>query len=165
MKYYLGLGSNLGDSKAILRRGLELIEEKKIGKVIARSHLYLTEPVGGPDQPEFVNAAAAVESALEPEAMLKALLLLESELGRTRRAEEKNFPRTLDLDILLVDDKIIRGPEITVPHPRMRERRFALEPLAEIAGEAVDPELKQSCSQILKGLQDRSWVKKLDEEL
>ena len=165
MKYYLGLGSNLGDSQAHLRRALERIEQKKLGKVLARSSLYLTEPKGGPEQPEFVNAAAVVESALEPEAMLKALLSIESELGRSRRRGERNFPRPIDLDILLVDDKIIRGPEITVPHPRMRERRFALAPLAEIAGAAVDPELKKTISEILAGLQDRSRVKKLDEKL
>ena len=165
MKYYLGLGSNLGDSKALLRRSLELIEEKKIGSVRARSSLYRTEPTGGPEQPWFLNAAALVESELAPEQMLKALLEIERELGRTRQEGGRNFPRTIDLDILLIDDKIIRGPGITVPHPRMRERGFVLLPLAEIAGDLVDPEFKQSYSQILKGLDDPSRVEKLDDKL
>jgi len=165
MKYYIGLGSNLGDSRSFLRRSLELIEERGIGKVKKRSHLYITEPVSGPEQPWFLNAVAMVESELEPKKMMKALLEIESELGRERNPAQKNLPRTIDLDILLVDDMIIKGPEIFVPHPRMRERKFVLLPLKEIAGDLADPELKKSFKEILKGLKDKAQVKKLDEKL
>ncbi len=165
MRYYLGLGSNLGDSKLYLRRALELLEQKNIGKVGARSHLYLTAPIGGPDQPWFLNGAAVVESGLKPEAMLEALLGIELELGRTRRLGEKNFPRTIDLDILLADEMVLKKPELQIPHPRMRERRFALMPLSEIAGEIKDPEQGITVRGILEGLKDDGRVKKLDEIL
>jgi len=165
MKYYLGLGSNLGDSKSCLRRALELIEQKNVGKVKARSHLYLTEPIGGPEQPWFLNAAAMVESELKPEEMMRELIGIEAALGRERKPEQRNFPRTIDLDILLVDDMIIKGPEIFIPHPRMRERKFVLLPLAEIAGDLMDPEQKKSLRGVLEGLKDNAQARKLEENL
>jgi len=165
MIYFLGLGSNLGDCKANLRRALKLIEEKKLGEVKARSHLYLTEPVGGHEQPWYLNAVAEIESKLKPEQMMSSLLSIEAEMGRKRNPSQKNFPRTIDLDILLAGDKIIQTEKLTVPHPRMALRRFALAPLVEVAGDIIHPLLKKSLREILAGLEDSSQVKKLDEIL
>lgn len=128
---YVGLGSNLGDREAALRSALELLGED----VVAVSTLRETEPVGYLDQPAFLNAAAALETALEPHALLERLLAVERELGRTRDGPRFG-PRTIDLDLLLYEDRVIDEPGLVVPHPRMAERRFVLEPLAEL-----DPDL------------------------
>jgi 2-amino-4-hydroxy-6-hydroxymethyldihydropteridine diphosphokinase len=128
---YVGLGSNLGDRDAALRAALELLG----GDVVAVSSFRETEPVGYLDQPAFLNAAAALETELEPCALLERLLAVERELGRTRDGPRFG-PRTIDLDLLLYEDRVIDEPGLVVPHPRMAERRFVLEPLAEL-----DPEL------------------------
>lgn len=163
MKYYLGLGANLGDCKANLRKALEMIEARGLGKVTAKSSLYLTEPVGGPDQPWYVNAAAIVESGLAPEEMLSGLKRIEAALGRERKQDQRNLPRPADLNILMADDIIEKGPELVLPHPRMGERRFVLEPLAEIAPGILHPTQKKTILAMLKGLSDRSQVKKLED--
>jgi 2-amino-4-hydroxy-6-hydroxymethyldihydropteridine diphosphokinase len=128
---YVGLGSNLGDRDAALRAALELLG----GDVVAVSSFRETEPVGYLDQPAFLNAAAALETEREPRALLERLLAVERELGRTRDGPRFG-PRTIDLDLLLYEDRVIDEPGLVVPHPRMAERRFVLEPLAEL-----DPEL------------------------
>jgi len=165
MKYYLGLGGNIGDTKKIFRKALELIEQKGLGRVVLKSSLYETEPKGGPEQRWYWNAAVAVESGLSPEKMMSGLTGVEEALGRKRNRSTSNAPRTIDLDILLADAIIVNAPELTIPHPRMAGRNFALEPLAEIAPEAVHPVSKKRVCDLLLESGDRSQVKKTGERL
>jgi 2-amino-4-hydroxy-6-hydroxymethyldihydropteridine diphosphokinase len=132
---YVGLGSNLGHCEATVRRALELLGERVV--VAAVSSLRETDPVGLVDQPRFVNAAARVETELSPRELLDVLLGVELELGRERR--ERWGPRTIDLDLLLYGDSAVDERGLTVPHPRLHERRFALEPLAELDPALVVP--------------------------
>jgi 2-amino-4-hydroxy-6-hydroxymethyldihydropteridine diphosphokinase len=129
---YLGLGSNQGDRAALLAEALSLLDATAGIRLVALSSLYATAPVGPQDQPEFLNLAAEVSTSLSPEELLAACLGIEAALGRVRG--ERWGPRTMDLDILLYGDRRIAGPGLEVPHPRMRERAFVLQPLAEIAG-------------------------------
>jgi 2-amino-4-hydroxy-6-hydroxymethyldihydropteridine diphosphokinase len=134
---YIGLGSNLGDRDENLRRALERLSE--LGPVRSSS-FHETDPVGVTDQPKFLNAAAELSTDLSAGDLLKALLAIERELGRDRSREERWGPRTLDLDLLLYDDLVIDEPGLTVPHPRLAERRFVLEPLQELAPGLVLPD-------------------------
>jgi len=133
---YVGLGSNLGDREATLRAALELLGDD----VVAVSSFRETDPVGYLDQPRFLNAAAALETGLEPRPLLERLLEVERGLGRTRDGPRFG-PRTIDLDLLLYADRVIAEPGLVVPHPRLAERRFALEPLAELDPDLVVPGL------------------------
>jgi 2-amino-4-hydroxy-6-hydroxymethyldihydropteridine diphosphokinase len=130
---YVGLGSNLGDREANLRRALELLEE--LGPVRISS-IRETDPVGITDQPKFLNAVAEVETDLLARELLERLLAIERALGRDRAEEVRWGPRTMDLDLLLYGAETIDEPGLTVPHPRLARRRFVLEPLHEL-----DPEL------------------------
>lgn len=118
-------------------RALDELDQVPDTRVVARSSLYRTAPVGYADQPAFVNAVAQVDTALQPKALLRALLDLEQLHGRRRSVP--NAPRTLDLDLLLYGDSVIADAELTLPHPRMHERAFVLAPLAEIAADEVVP--------------------------
>jgi 2-amino-4-hydroxy-6-hydroxymethyldihydropteridine diphosphokinase len=133
----VALGSNLEDPEAQVRRGFDAIAALPETKLLARSSLYRTAPVGYADQPDFVNACALVETQLAPRALLDALLTLEKRAGRVR--EIPNGPRTLDLDIVLYGDQVIDEPGLKVPHPRAHERAFVLEPLVEVWPDAVIP--------------------------
>ena len=135
---YIGLGANLGDREAALRRALELLAEEPGIEVTAVSRFRDTAPVGLVDQPRFLNAAARVETALGPRELLERLLAVERALGRTRTGPCFG-PRTIDLDLLLYDDSRHAEPGLTVPHPRLHERKFALEPLAELDPSLVIP--------------------------
>ena len=140
MRAYVGIGSNLGDREETVRRALELLGEADGVEVVAVSTLRETEPWGPVAQPPFLNGAAALETRLGPEALLATLLSVEQTLGRRRDgAAERWGPRTLDLDLLLYGDRTLDLPGLTVPHPRLHERRFALEPLAELAPDADVP--------------------------
>lgn len=132
---HLGLGTNLGDRAANLRAALAALGE--LGHVTARSSLWETAPLYVTDQPAFLNMAAGMESALSPLELLRGLKRLEGELGRV--ASIRFGPRLIDLDILLFEGVVMDLPELTLPHPRLGERRFALAPLAEIAGPLVHP--------------------------
>lgn len=148
---YISLGSNLGDRESTLRHALTLLRDRT-GHVVAISSFYDTEPVGFTEQPKFINAVAQLETTLLPEKLMETLLAIERELGRDRSATVPKGPRTIDLDLLLYDDRIIDFPALTVPHPAMHERRFVLEPLAEIAPNAVHPVLKRTARELLAGL-------------
>ena len=128
---YVGVGANLGDREATIRRAVELLAERVGIEVLAVSALRETDPVGLEDQPRFVNGAAVLETTLSPRALLETLLEVERVLGRTRDGPRFG-PRAIDLDLLLYDDETVDEPGLTVPHPRLHERRFALEPLAEL---------------------------------
>jgi 2-amino-4-hydroxy-6-hydroxymethyldihydropteridine diphosphokinase len=132
---YVGLGANLGPRAETLRRAVELLAETEGVSVVAVSELRETEPVGVVDQPPFLNGAVAVETELSPRVLLERLLEIERSLGRVR--EERWGPRVVDLDLLAYDGLVVDEPGLRVPHPRLHERRFALEPLSEL-----EPELE-----------------------
>ena len=129
---YVGLGANLGDRDASIRRAAELLGARRVSTVRE------TEPWGYADQPRFLNAVAELETDEEPRALLDRLLEVERALGRTREGPRYG-PRTIDLDLLLYGDLELDEPGLTVPHPRLHERLFVLEPLAELAPELVVP--------------------------
>lgn len=133
---YIGLGANLGDRERTLRLAVDRLGQREAVEVVAVSELRETEPVGVVDQPRFLNGAVAVDTALTPRALLDVLLEVERGLGRVRDGERWG-PRTVDLDLLLYGDLSVEEPGLSVPHPHLHERRFALEPLAEL-----DPELE-----------------------
>ena len=134
---YIGLGANLGDREAMLRRAVALLGARPGVEVAAVSSLRETEPVGVVDQPPFLNGAVAVDTSLAARELLGELLAVEQALGRVRR--ERWGPRTVDLDLLLYGEDIVDEPGLTVPHPRLHERAFALEPLAELDPALVVP--------------------------
>ena len=134
---YIALGANLGDPAATVEAAFAALAHLPASQLLARSRLYRTAPVGITEQPEFVNAAAALETSLAPEALLDALLNIEQDFGRVRAL--RNGPRTLDLDILLYDDLIIDTPRLTLPHPRLHLRAFVLYPLADLAADLSIP--------------------------
>src|SRR5512146_1662517 len=132
MRAYVGVGANLGDREATIREAVRLLGDD----VVAVSRLRETEPWGYADQPPFLNGAILLETGLEPRALLDRLLAVERELGRSRDGPRYG-PRTIDLDLLLYGDSVVDEPGLTVPHPRLHERAFALEPLLDL-----DPELE-----------------------
>ena len=133
---FIALGSNLNDPAMQLEHAFQDIGRLP-GRLLARSSLYCSAPVGFQDQPDFINAVALVETALEPHALLEALLDIEHRYGRVR--DLRNGPRVLDLDVLLYDALVCHEHGLTLPHPRMHERAFVLEPLLEIAPDCVIP--------------------------
>ncbi len=151
---YIGLGANLpgpaGAPEATLAAAAARLAQ--LGRMIARSSLYSTAPVGYAEQPRFLNAVAALETDLAPRELLRVLLALERELGRDRSAGLRNGPRTLDLDILLFGDLVLGEHNLEVPHPRLAERAFVLAPLHEIAPELRDPRSGATVSQLMENL-------------
>ena len=135
---YVGLGSNLGEREATIRRALELLHAPPAARVERVATLRETDPVGVVDQPRFVNTAARVVTTLEPHGLLEHLLAVERRLGRTRTGARWG-PRTLDLDLLLYGELVLEEPGLTIPHPRLHERRFVLEPLQELDPGLVVP--------------------------
>jgi 2-amino-4-hydroxy-6-hydroxymethyldihydropteridine diphosphokinase len=135
---YVGLGANLGPREATILRAVDLLAAQPGIELLELSSLVETEPVGVTGQPEFVNGAVSLETTLPPRELLDALLRIERELGRVRSGERWE-PRTIDLDLLLYGDEVVDEPGLTVPHPRLHERAFALEPLAEIEPELEIP--------------------------
>ena len=132
----IGLGANLGDPVFTLNAAIEALSETPGMTVIARSSWYVTRPVG-PPQPNYINGCVVIETQREPHEVLKILLEIENQFGRVR--EVRWGARTLDLDLLLYDDRIITSPDLEVPHPRMCARAFVLVPLAEIAPDWEHP--------------------------
>ena len=128
---YVALGANIGDPAATLLAAFAALANLPDSRVAHTSSLYRTAPVGLKNQPDFINAVAALETGLAPESLLDALLDLEARFGRIRR--DRNGPRTLDLDLLLYNDIELDLPRLTLPHPRLHLRAFVLQPLAEIA--------------------------------
>lgn len=154
---YLSLGSNLGDRAANLRTAIQNLQE--LGQVTTTSSFYETEPVDVKEQPWFLNCAVKLETELMPKQLLKAVLALEERMGRRRK--QAKGPRTIDIDILLFGNSIIESKELVVPHPRMHERRFVLEPMAEIAGDVRHPGLKKSMRELRDAIADGAAVKRV----
>ncbi|MEW6676560.1 MAG: 2-amino-4-hydroxy-6-hydroxymethyldihydropteridine diphosphokinase [Pseudomonadota bacterium] len=134
---YVALGANLGDPVTQIHRALDELARLPDTRLLASSSLYQSKPVGFLDQPDYVNAVAALATHLTPRALLDRLLDVETRHGRTRAF--KNAPRTLDLDLLLYDGLVMHEPGLTLPHPRMLERAFVMLPLAEIAPDCLIP--------------------------
>jgi 2-amino-4-hydroxy-6-hydroxymethyldihydropteridine diphosphokinase len=149
VRAYVGLGSNLGDREQVIADAVSLLDEHPEIDVLRASALRETEPWGPVEQPRFLNGAVAVETTLAPRALLEALLDVERRLGRVR--DERWGPRTIDLDLLLYGDAVVDEPGLTVPHPRLRERAFALEPLLELDPSLVVPG-QGPVSQLLDGV-------------
>jgi 2-amino-4-hydroxy-6-hydroxymethyldihydropteridine diphosphokinase len=147
---YVGLGANLGDRRATIERAVELLAAVPQVEVLGTSSLRETDPVGFEDQPRFLNGAVAVETALGARELLDVLLDVERRLGRTRHGPRFG-PRTIDLDLLVYGDAELDEPGLTVPHPRLHERRFTLEPLAELAPGLVVPG-RGPVEELLRGL-------------
>jgi 2-amino-4-hydroxy-6-hydroxymethyldihydropteridine diphosphokinase len=154
---YLSLGSNVGDREAHLRDAIARLGAA--GRVVSVSSFYETEPVEVTNQSWFLNCALAMETTATPEQLMTALLQIEQEMGRRRT--QKKGPRTIDLDILLFGDLIMDSPELTIPHAAMHERRFVLEPLAEITPDARHPVLKKTVGELLEELPAGPAVRKI----
>lgn len=133
----VALGSNLDDPRAQVQRGFEALAALPQSRLLARSRLYRTPPWGITEQPDFINAAARLETSLPPRALFDALRTIETRAGRVRGV--RNGPRILDLDLLLYGDRIVAEPDLVVPHPRLHERAFVLLPLADVAPELEVP--------------------------
>jgi 2-amino-4-hydroxy-6-hydroxymethyldihydropteridine diphosphokinase len=147
---YIGLGANLGDRDANLRAGLARLNARADTAVQRVSAFIETDPVDcAPGQPKYLNGAAALKTSLAPRELLRVLLDIERDLGRTRPAGERNAARTLELDLLLYDNEVVNEPGLQIPHPRLHERPFVLIPLAEIAPRVTHPVLKKSVSELL----------------
>jgi 2-amino-4-hydroxy-6-hydroxymethyldihydropteridine diphosphokinase len=149
---FVGVGSNLGDREGQIRAAVERIGAFPGTRVLAVSRLRETAPVGFEGQPDFLNGAVELETSLPPRELLDALLELERRLGRVRGEGPRFGPRTLDLDLLLYGDAVVAEPGLTLPHPRLHERAFALEPVAEL-DPGLDVPGRGPVSELLAGLE------------
>ena len=153
MHYVIGIGSNLGDALTSVRQAMRDVEDRLDATDVHRSSLYRTAPVGGPEQPDFVNAVLTLESDLTPDAVLQALQGIEQEAGRVR--DVRWGPRTLDLDVVAAGNVVSEDPALTLPHPRAHERAFVLIPWHEIEPEASLPGVGPIAAMIEAGFDDQ----------
>jgi len=156
MRVYLSLGSNLGDRAGNLERAVSLLEKLERSRLLVVSQYYETEPVGDIEQPPFLNLAAAIETGLDPLELLAALKGTERAMGRESSA--RWGPRLIDIDIVLYGDRVVATSELTIPHPRFRDRAFVLRPLAEIGGRVIDPVTGSTVDELAATCSDRRWV-------
>ena len=157
---FLGLGSNLGNRQDNLDRALELLSQRlRVGKV---SSVYDTEPVGNVDQPRFLNLVCQVYTSLAPTGLLALAKGIELKLGRA--LGKSDAPRTIDIDILLYGDQIIKTAGLVIPHPRLAERAFVLVPLSEIAPDLVHPSIGKTIKELLKEVAGVQGVSKWENE-
>jgi 2-amino-4-hydroxy-6-hydroxymethyldihydropteridine diphosphokinase len=156
---YLSLGSNVGDRMANLRAAIAAFGA--LGRVTAVSSFYETEPVEYTQQPWFVNCAVALETEKMPKQLLSGLLKIERELGRRRKTSQPKGPRPIDIDILLYGSSVIDTANLQIPHPAMHQRRFVLEPLAEIAPEERHPVLKKTIRELRDALPPGQAVQRI----
>lgn len=159
-KVYVGLGSNLGDPEANVRSAILALHDFVTVRRI--SSLYRTEPVGLKEQPEFINCVLSGDTDLTPSELVERFRAVEDDMGRER--DVPMGPRPIDLDLLLYGDWIIREPDVEVPHPRMAERRFVLEPLSEISPNAIHPKLRATVARLLEGLPVAEAVERIEAE-
>jgi 2-amino-4-hydroxy-6-hydroxymethyldihydropteridine diphosphokinase len=156
---YLLTGANLGDRIASLNTAKRLIEEK-IGRVAQASSLYETAAWGEVEQPDYLNQALEVKTALPPDKVLKAIFDIEAKLGRVRRSKWES--RTIDIDILFFEDKILETKDLSIPHPRLHRRNFVLIPMLEIAPELLHPVLNKTIEELYESSEDDLDVVLLD---
>ena len=154
---YLSLGSNVGDRQRNLREAIHRLQAW--GRVAEVSSFYETEPVEVIEQPWFINCAVGLETSQSSSELMARMLEIEREMGRMR--VQKKGPRIIDIDILLFGDEIVNTPDLTIPHPAIAERRFVLEPLAEIAGQARHPVFKRTIAELLQDLPGGQAVRKV----
>jgi 2-amino-4-hydroxy-6-hydroxymethyldihydropteridine diphosphokinase len=154
---YLSLGSNVGDRRARLLEALGRLSV--LAPIAAVSSFYETEPVEVTDQPWFLNAVIAIETEQSPEQLIASVLQIEEAMGRKR--VQKKGPRSIDIDILLFGDEVVNSPDVTIPHPAMHERRFVLEPLAEIAPDLRHPVLNKTTRELLDLLPTGQAVRRI----
>ena len=154
---YLGLGSNVGDSEVLLQSALDHLNGPDL-KLLRVSSLYETEPIGFREQRWFLNMVAEFRTELFPKQLLHRIGRVERELGRKRTMP--NGPRTIDIDILLYGNSVVQTEELEIPHPRYRERRFTLAPLAELSPQLRDPVTRRSMAEMLAALKDQAIRKK-----
>lgn len=157
---YLSLGSNVGDRAANLNSAIGRL--CGLGQVVAVSSFYETEPVEVTAQPWFLNCALQLDTEKTPSQLLAGILAIEEKMGRRR--EQKKGPRNIDIDILMFGDSVLDTRGLTIPHPAMRERRFVLEPLAEIAPEVRHPVLKRTVRELRDALPAGQIVKRMPKE-
>ena len=155
MRYWLGLGSNEGDSASNLTDAIRRLKAEGI-RIISRSPVYRTEPVGLREQAWFLNQALEISTGLGPSALLRKAKKIEKAMGR--KSDPRNGPRPIDIDILLAEDAVVRTAALEIPHPRLAERRFALVPLARIAPDRIHPLLKKRIRTLLRVCPDASKV-------
>ncbi len=155
---YLSLGSNLGSREQNLREAIR--RASTLGRMVAVSSFYQTEPVEFTDQPWFLNCVIALETATQPAQLMAELLRIEQDMGRQRVL--KKGPRSIDIDILLFGGAVVNTPELTIPHPEMARRRFVLEPLAEIAPELLHPISQKTVARLLAELSAGQRVQKYE---
>jgi len=155
----IALGSNLGDREAHLAAAIAALRCEPGVEVVAVSPVYETDPVGPPPQGPYLNAAVRVKTGLAPRELLDCLLRIEVAEGR-RRSRERNAARTLDLDLLLYGDERIDEPGLVVPHPRLHERAFVLEPLCDVAAERVHPVLRDTIEDLARRVRDPAAVRR-----
>ncbi|GAA4340464.1 2-amino-4-hydroxy-6-hydroxymethyldihydropteridine diphosphokinase [Mucilaginibacter gynuensis] len=155
---FLLLGTNLGEREMYLQQAVQHIAEE-VGAVIKLSSVYETQSWGKTDEPDYLNQVILLQTELPPLALLTRVLHIESILGRVRK--ERWGARVIDIDVLFYGDQVINEPQLQVPHPRLHERRFTLEPLAEIAPELIHPVLNNNVLSIKNALKDTLIVKKL----
>jgi 2-amino-4-hydroxy-6-hydroxymethyldihydropteridine diphosphokinase len=154
---YISLGSNVGGRSANLQAAIDRLGE--VGSIKAKSGFYETEPVELRDQPWFLNSVIAIETSLSPLELLKKVLAIEQEMGRIRMRDKG--PRSIDIDILLFGDEVVEERGLKIPHPAMHQRRFVLEPLAEIAPGVVHPQLRKTVRELLAALPAGQAVRRL----
>lgn len=134
MRAFIGLGSNMGEREENLRQAVRALDATPGVGVVQVSSIYETEPVGGPAQPDYLNAVAEISTMLGPRALFEALMTIEHALGRDRAHEDEHWgPRVIDLDLLSIGDLVVSDPDLEIPHPRLAERAFVLVPFSEIA--------------------------------
>jgi 2-amino-4-hydroxy-6-hydroxymethyldihydropteridine diphosphokinase len=156
---YVAMGSNLGDRDAHLAAGIAALRGTEGIEVVAISPLYETDPVGPPPQGFYLNGAIQLATSLDPDALLDRLLEIEAAEGRTRGVD-RNVPRTLDLDLLLYGDRKWTGPDLEVPHPRLAERPFVLEPLCDLAPDFIHPILEETIEVLARRVRDPAAVRR-----
>lgn len=160
---FVSLGTNLGDRAGHLAFALRSLDALPGTRVVAVSPIFETDPVGPPPQGPYLNATAELATSLTPRALLDALLAIESRSGRVRSV--RDAPRTLDLDVLLYDAHVLDEPGLVVPHPRMVERAFVMEPLAALAPSLVHPVLGESLEALAARVRDPDAVRRWPGEL